>query len=300
MKIAPHLARIRAGGYDNAGDPAGYAIARAYDAFRMRGRPATDALRLARQYAWAGHPIAENPREYSASYQNAPGDRGGRWIENPAAAGLRFVGFADEIAGQSINHRGWYTDEFGDGAVERGAVYQLPARGGRPVYVEAIRIGETRRNGDWQDQSGDGAALVFLGNRHIGERGGTDYCPGRRWIGDYADSTMRAAARGADREAEISAEKEREYSAAWSAGNRAADLETEARGAKEAARELLREMRRLRAILVPDMAPAACKALRVTVRRHLSQWKEDRERAAELREQWGNSEAFADAYGESV
>ena len=65
-------------------------------------------------------------------YYNSPSDKGERWIEN-ISEGLRFVGFADKLT-HSIRHTGWFINEFHDEAY-RGAVYQLPARKGKALYV---------------------------------------------------------------------------------------------------------------------------------------------------------------------
>src|SRR5690606_9843007 len=58
-----------------------------------------------------------------------------RWCEDTKDAGLRFVGFADELAPRAIMHKGWYANLDGSGEVYRGAVWQLPARGGQCIYV---------------------------------------------------------------------------------------------------------------------------------------------------------------------
>src|SRR5690606_6667853 len=38
-----------------------------------------------------------------------------RWCEDTEDAGLRFVGFADELAPRTIRHKGWYTDPYDSG-----------------------------------------------------------------------------------------------------------------------------------------------------------------------------------------
>jgi hypothetical protein len=60
-----------------------------------------------------------------------------RWCEN-VSDGLRLVGLAHEVAkreGMRFDHTGWYMDEFHDGELAVGVIYQLPARGGVPQYV---------------------------------------------------------------------------------------------------------------------------------------------------------------------
>ncbi len=55
-----------------------------------------------------------------------------RWFEDPAAVGLRLVGFADAII--SLQHTGHYANNFQDSLI-RGIVYQLPATHGRERYL---------------------------------------------------------------------------------------------------------------------------------------------------------------------
>lgn len=194
--------------------------------------------------------IAANRSIYStsglASYQNAPFGRGGRWIERPAEAGLRFVGFSDHL-NRGIGHSGYYLDPEGDGEVARGCVYQLPARGGRPVYVEAIQLGSEHK-GVWREQSTNGAAetapaVIFLSERHLGELGGRDE------TGDC--DALRSAAGGADSEADHYADKERDYNEAFAEGSKAAEAIQTARESRETARGLLIELRGSRDELPP-------------------------------------------------
>lgn len=56
-----------------------------------------------------------------------------RYVEL-ATDGLRFVGYADDLAKRAIQHTGWFTDEYQEDKL-RGVVYALPSRGGKPVYV---------------------------------------------------------------------------------------------------------------------------------------------------------------------
>lgn len=216
-------------------------LQRAYMATRRRLESKGYDSRAARAITMARADIERGQTSFYferglASYQNTPFDRGGRWIEAPELAGLRFVGFADEIAGRAISHRGWYLDSDGDGETARGAVYQLPAKGRRPRYVEAIRVGNESRSRDWIDQSRDGAAIVFLRERHLGDAGGFEFDAEN-------DSGARDAAYGADEEARLYAESEVGYNLAWRAG---ADYRTsleEAAGARAAFLALRRDMK---------------------------------------------------------
>lgn len=225
----------------------------------------------------------------------APGERGGRWIERPEAFGLRFVGFSDELRdGGRNSHSGWFLYPDGDPCeVARGCVYQLPARNGRPVYVEALRTGETLgRRTEWRDMSEDGSALLFFGSLHYGDKGGDEYSR----TSDCSDA-VKDAARGADREAEIYAERERDYQEAWQAGSRCADLETEAKEGRADARGLVRELRQhLNA--GGRLGERMCATLRGAIRSHIRDASRAAIKARELREQWGDSEPFAEGLGQ--
>lgn len=113
-----------------------------------------------------------------------------RWCEDTEDAGLRFVGFADELAPR-IKHKGWYTDPEGFGEVYRGAVWQLPARNGECLYVAGFA-----------DPNNDGAALI-------------DFEP----FYDEIEAAYRA-----DETARIHAGHEREYQEKWQAAQRVRDL----------------------------------------------------------------------------
>lgn len=236
MSYLNQAARLIAARYSKAGkavysgnEPQGEALARAYRYWRQHGETASESLiRAANEQMQR---VTRWPVNGDASYQNRPNERGGRWIENPRAAGLRFVGFSDELA--SIDHNGWYLDSEIQNETARGAVYQLPARGGRPVYVEAVRLGDYIRGKGWRDQCGSitGPAIVYLNERHFGE------------IGEDSprdSDAARDAARGADSEAESIAEKEREYQDAWRAANDWQEAQGEMRDARKEARDQAR------------------------------------------------------------
>lgn len=267
------------------GEPEGEALARAYRYWRGKGRPAVEAVQKA--ITDSANKASRWPERGLASYGNRPNERGGRWIESPEQAGLRFVGFSDKLA--SLRHTGHCLLPDGDGGeVARGAVYQLPARDGRPVYVEAVRLGSDGKRG-WSEQCGrDGAAIVYLGERHLGERGGDENARSR----DCNESAVREAARGADSEAEILAERERDYQEAMEAGRKCGELEAEAAAEKTKARELMGELRTLRRSLDPGTAPKACAALRAVIREGLETMAEKLKEAAELRGHYDSPRVF--------
>jgi hypothetical protein len=157
-----------------------------------------------------------------------------RWIEDTEKAGLRFMGYADDII--NLRHTGWMTDPYGDtDEVIRGAVWQLPARHGFPQYVAG-----------YCDPCNEGAARIDF-DVIDGPRGGED---GGAMYG--TSDELAQAARYADGLAEHTAEDEREYRAKDYAEQRAGELRDEAaelradlcdiiRSQREKISELLRE-----------------------------------------------------------
>ena len=257
-----------------AGEPDGHFRARLFAYYRQRGYPAAKALLMARNTiaGTAGH------RPSRGGDINPPVKGGGRWIESPERNGLRFVGWCDELA--DMRHRGWYTNDEETGRLCRGAVYQLPARDGRALYVEAYHNGEDGRSG-WTDDTG--GAFVFLNSLHVGERGGVE-------SGD--ELAGRDAARGADHEAGRAAADEREYHEAWNAGRVTREAVERARQLRADARPILAELRALKAAGIA--APAACAALREAVAGMLAK---ARRKVRTARQEWeagSDSAAFLD------
>lgn len=182
----------------------------------------------------------------------APFKQGGdvlRRIESTADAGLRFVGWADELAG--LRHTGWHCDDEGRETL-RGGVWQMPGKAGeaRLVYGYAEFEGRGEMN--------EGSAAVCVSDvvrvPMRGEFGNLDETDG-----------ARDAARWADGLAENAAEDRREYNVAYEAGRKAAELDAEAIEARGELLPLLAELRAIRRNPVAGNAPAVCKALRRTV-----------------------------------
>ena len=181
-------------------------------------KPAREVLDAVRRRA----PWVKEFRKWTRPY-NPPSEGGAvRWIENTSEVGLRFIGYADEIAG--LRHRGWYIDPFSydDEDTLRGAVWQLPARHGRAQYVAG-----------YVDPMNEGAARIDF-DVIEGERGGCDY--------DHEDAA-REAARCADSLAERTAEDEREYRLADAAKQRADELREEANEMRAELCDRIRETR---------------------------------------------------------
>lgn len=232
-----------------------------------------------------------------ASYSNTPNDRGGRWIERPDMAGLRFVGFSDDLVG--VDHNGWYTsaDYDGDGEVMRGCVYQLPSRGGRPLFVEAYQVGSESRSRGFTDTATDTAddhkrpAVIYLAERHLGAAGGYSFDAD-------SDQACRDAARGADREAELSADSEREWREADSAGVRAGEYLAESIECRAKARELVADFRgELRERGGRPLAPAICQLARDAIRREIRNASKAAANYARLVAEWDGNATFAEGLG---
>lgn len=190
------------------------------------------------------------------------GYRNVRWIEN-ASCGLRLVGFADEVArdcGRHIDHKGWFTtdDNYRD-EVFRGVVYQLPSRDGETQYVSG-----------YADPNNDDCALLCFDP-----------------VTDKTD-----AAHQADRFAELMAETERDYQRAWGAGRRYEDLADEIKTLRHDALSLGAEMREARKLKV--QAPRICATLRDTFLDLYRQIQKLREERAELLNNFGEQEGFAE------
>lgn len=274
----PGAGRVVYGGQE----PQGEALARSYLYWRKLGRPVSRAIELAESDCVKGERRWPSQAPAGlASYQNKPNDKGGRWIEAPNLAGLRFVGFADEViknrGGYRMDHTGYFSDDCQDSTM-RGAVYQLPAdREGRPRYVPGYREGSEGRRG-WTDQSGqDGAAVIFLAEIELGEPGGEDSpCAG------YSQAAIDCARR-ADRLAELAAEESREWSEASSAGCQYADKLEEAAEERRAFLALRAEIKGEAAR--PD-GSAVCQAIRASLAEHVRTWRKRKAEAFELRDNW--------------
>jgi hypothetical protein len=232
-----------------------------------------------------------------------------RWVERPAAIGLRFVGFADQLA-DSIGHFGWFTDEYGDGETIRGAVYQPPSRNGRPLYVVGYREGSGGgRGSNWRDTStgraddDNGPAALAFGEMIEGTESDSDYYESNR----HHDAG-RDAAYLADSIAEKAAEIQREYNEAFQEGSRYAGLGEEAAEIRREALQLLAEMKARRL----EGSPAICSALRSQLSQLLERLEKDRKERAKIRDNWSANYSwdpglraemvatFNDGAGESV
>ncbi len=248
-----------------------------YKYHRQRGRNATDALRLARDDISAG-----TKRYLSGSGWNpkfsAFGESHMRWIENPAACGLRFVGYADDLT-PLLDHNGWYLDYEGN-ETARGIVYQLPARRGRPIFVCGYADPYNRRKGR---EYTNPAALSF--DVIYGESGYFSTSPIDN--PDAAD-----AGRFADRITEIMAEAERDYQEVYRARHDFEDCADEIKTTRRNALDLIADIKKL----CPDLVEysAASAALRSRLESMLESIRELRNQRETLVCDYGSRDGWND------
>lgn len=226
---------------------------------------AAQALELARADVASG--LDRYPQQFRGwltgaaytAYGTAPHGQMLRFIENPAECGLRFVGYADEIA-RGIGHRGWYSDTDQNEKV-RGVVYQMAARNGWPRYIPGCADGNI----------GGAASLSFMPEDiETGEQGGDNG-------GLTSDQAKRDAANCADHIAEHVAEKERDYQSAWQAGSYFYDIGERASAIRKTVREMLAELR------IANLPERLCAFLRTSLQGKLAELEELRQTRAKLR-----------------
>lgn len=125
-------------------------------------------------------------------------------IPSSVLDGLRFVGFADDIA-RGIDHSGWFADAW-QGEKYRGAVWQLPARAGQCLFIAGYT--ENEASGYTVVRIRGRSPEIFVGDPESD--------------GDRSDAA-KDAARDADSLAEREAETAREYDEKWQAASTAND-----------------------------------------------------------------------------
>lgn len=229
-------------------------------------RTARAALDMARSY------YAAVPRK--TEYRKDPGtwnppvtegyNKGGRWLENYAGAGVRHLGLAHDI--ENLDHTGWFSDDDGLGETYTGSVFLLPAsRDHRPRLVPG-----------YLDPFNKESAFLWLRDMEEGE-------PRENVQGHWRSTTVsdiaRDCARTADRCVEILCEHEREYHRAWQAGAEYARLCDQARRHIDDVAALARAAREN-----PTTHPTIRALLVAHVKSHHRDWRCTRtQRAALLR-----------------
>lgn len=231
-------------------------------------RPRTTiALALARQDVAAGanrYPVSPRMSALSARF-NGYGTDSLRWCERPEDVGLRFVGYAYELA--KLDHTGWYADSHNSSLV-RGVVYQLPARNGMARYVAGYD------NADNGAADAGGPAAIDFGTIWESDKD-SDY-----WESNRHQNMARDAAYRADKLAERMAEESREYDQAWQAGAMWRDLGEEIAEERKTTLDLLRERRLAKA--AGAEFPTICATMRQVVQDALRSIREARKTRAKL------------------
>lgn len=163
-----------------------------------------DWREVARKNHYWSKSLARIPTVYGPQIK----DTKERFIENTDA--LRFVRYCDKII--NLGHTGWYADHYMEDKY-RGAVWQLPARKGKELYVFG-----------YEDSMNSGSALIDF---------------------DYTDTKEDAAIR-ADSMAENAAEKAREFYAMDAAEQQISEIQEEIADNKKEIKRLLQERRELK------------------------------------------------------
>lgn len=243
-------------------------INEAFRYWRQRGTRAAVALQRARDDVAANTPRfggkPDSTYGWSNGSQATRAEYGSLHIPDLAAAGLRLVGYCDELT--RIDHTGWFVDEDQNDKM-RGVVLQLPARDGRAQYLAG-----------YEDPYGNGYVLEL-------PKHGRAIIPGECKGGAGEDgptysSDAKEAARAADAFAEREADEARDYNAAWRAGSDFAAKGEEIAEARKEALAILAERRKVQGV----DAPALCKAIRARVESLLetiADARRDREALAE-------------------
>lgn len=238
----------------------------AYRFHRARQRPSGLHCPAAAAYGFALNDVSTGKERYSVPSGYGPafkarGTSHMRFIERPSTCGLRFVGYADKLAG--LDHTGWYVDNDQNETV-RGVVFQLPGRNGKPLFICGYE--------DWNNGKADSDGPVCLDFGDVLEGEAREWIPARDgWSGywSYSDDPRdhdgcREAARAADQTAEWLAESEREYRAAWGAGSRYHDLGEEIAASRHTVKALLAERKAARAAKLLTY-PTICETIRRAV-----------------------------------
>jgi hypothetical protein len=218
---------------------------------------ASNALARAREDVAAGvRRYPHNARWPFPAISRQPDNPSLAFVEDPAAAGLRFVGAVDADNREWSRRdppRGWYTDPDGDACRDGsglcwGEVYQLPARRGVARFVAAYRMGGTA----------DGLVVDFGTIHTTNARDPNGYSQSERYTAEETDVVTAA-----DELARIAAEHEREYQEAWRAGSDWSDAGDRIANDKRELRSILTERRTIGK--KDPRFPALCRTIKARV-----------------------------------
>lgn len=182
-----------------------------------------------------------------------------RRVERPEDIGLSLVGFADEVASRSVEHRGWYLNDDYSHELARGVVYET--RGKHRHLIAGMA-----------DPNNDGPAILeFVPLDH--------------------DDTI-GAAHSADAIAERYAENERDHNRAWIARFKYEDLGEEVKQNRSSVLALIGEIKQIRSTLCDHAAIAA--ALREKIGTLLDDIKDARDKRSELESGFSRESGWQD------
>ena len=271
--IARHRPAAFGGAGINALGEAGFVASHYLYFRRIAGKPAREALAAAKALPAAyvkGRGYYGSLGPWGAAYQES-GDTL-RHCSDTRAAGLRFVGYADELAG--LRYTGWPCDDEGRETL-RGAVWQLPGKGRHARLIYGYQEWEGR------GEMNEGSATLCVSDIRRADM--------REAFGnlDEADET-RDAARYADSLAVHDAEQRRDYDSAYQAGRKAAELDAEMIDARRELLSLLAELRAVRRgrLMFPE---TVCKVLNARVTAGLAAIAAGREA---VQTSWGDCPSY--------
>jgi hypothetical protein len=267
--IARHRPAAFGGAGINALGEAGFVASHYLYFRRIAGKPAREALAAAKALPAAyvkGRGYYGSLGPWGAAYQES-GDTL-RHCSDTRAAGLRFVGYADDLAG--LRHTGWHCDDEGRDTL-RAAVWQLPGKGRHARLIYGYQEWEGR--GEMNEGS---ATLCVSDIRRVDMSDAFGNL-------DEMDDT-RDAARSADSMAEHDAEERRDYNEAYAKGRATAELDAEMIDKRRELLPLLAELRAVRRGRLM-LTERICETLQKAVRDGLALIDEKREA---VRTAWGD------------
>ena len=203
----------------------------------------------------------------------ATSDDSMRWIENPAARGLRIRAAHDVVR---LDHTGWYLDSYGMGDTVHGIVAILPGRNGKARAVAG-----------YADPFNDGPVCIDVSE--IFESDPDTY---------HCDAYRDASRRG-DSIAERYAEQEREYHDAYDDGARARDAASDATACARRYVETVRAFRdtwRARHTVGRRVVAMALDCMREAC----EDMRDARDKAREMRDGRGTCDAWKEGYFNGV
>jgi hypothetical protein len=197
-----------------------------------------------------------------------------RHVDDTGKAGLRFVGYADELA--RLDHTGWFTDEEQHGKF-RGAVWQLAGKG------KQSRIVYGYQEWDGDSETNVGSALICTSTVLLADMSDGNYSLG-------STDEVQNAATYADGLAESAADKAREYNEAYRKGSTVAETDSTFIETRRQLLPILAELRKVRHGRI-QLSPVMCDLLTKRVESDLDTLADLRE---SVRMAWGDCPSYAE------